>query len=254
MNPQKHIPNFITSLNILSGTISIVASVEGSPVIASFLILAAAIFDFFDGFSARLLKAYSPMGKELDSLADVISFGVAPAFIIYNLLKSVLLINEFSFEHTKIIDTLILLSPFLLVIFSALRLAKFNIDTRQTSSFIGLPTPANAILIASLPMIMAYTGSLKYFFIILNLKFLIPLIFIECFLLVSPIPMFALKFKNIAFKENLVRYIFLIVIILTIILFKIISIPLIVTIPLIILMYVLLSIINSILVKLNKSN
>ncbi|MBI5538694.1 MAG: CDP-diacylglycerol--serine O-phosphatidyltransferase [Bacteroidia bacterium] len=243
MNPLKHIPNFITSLNVLAGCLSIVASVEGFPVLAAFFILAAAVLDFFDGFFARLLKAYSDIGKELDSLADVISFGVAPAFIIYNLLKSVLIINEISFETVSIEDGLLLISPFLLVIFSALRLAKFNVDTRQTSSFIGLPTPANAILIASLPMVMAYTGSMKYFFIFLNLKFLIPLIFIQCFLLVSPIPMFALKFKNFALKENLVRYIFIILVIVLIIAFKIVAMPL------IIVLYVILSIINAIVCK-----
>ncbi len=249
MNPIKHIPNFITCLNILSGTFSIAASVEGFPVLASFLILTAAFFDFFDGFFARLLKAYSPMGKELDSLADVISFGVAPAFIVYNLLKSVLLINSLSFETTSIIDGLLLFSPFLLVVFSALRLAKFNVDTRQTTSFIGLPTPANAILLASLPVVMAYAGSLKYFFIILNLKFLIPLIFIECFLLVSPIPMFALKFKSFAVKENLINYIFLVTILILVVLFIFLAIPLIVTIPIIILIYIVLSIINSLFAK-----
>ena len=243
MNPIKHIPNFITCLNILCGCLSIVATVEGLPLLASYFILIAAVFDFLDGFFARLLKAYSDIGKELDSLADVISFGIAPAFIIYNLLKSVLLINEISLETVSITDGLLLISPFLLVVFSALRLAKFNVDTRQTSSFIGLPTPANAILIASLPMIMAYTGSMKYFFIFLNLKFLLPLIFIQCFLLVSPIPMFAMKFKNLAFKENLIRYIFLILVVLLIIIFKIVAIPL------IILLYVILSIINAIVCK-----
>jgi len=248
MSPIKHIPNFITCLNVLSGTLSIVASVEGFPVLAALLILAAVFFDFFDGFFARLLKAYSLLGKELDSLADLISFGVAPAFIIYNLLKSVLLINEPSGNTSKL-NLLILFFPFLLVVFSALRLAKFNIDTRQKSSFIGLPTPANAILIASLPMVMVYAGSIKYFFIILNLKFLIPLIFIECFLLVSPIPMFALKFKNLSMNENLIQYIFLSIILMLIILFQIIAIPLIVLIPLIILIYIILSIINAIVAK-----
>ncbi len=243
MNPIKHIPNFITSLNVLAGCLSIVASVEGFPVLASLLILVAAVFDFFDGFFARLLKAYSDIGKELDSLADVISFGVAPAFILYNLIKSVLCINDISFDTITNTEILILASPFLLVVFSALRLAKFNVDTRQTSSFIGLPTPANAILIASLPMIMAYTGSMKYFFIFLNLKFLLPLIFIQCFLLVSPIPMFALKFKNLAFKENLIRYIFLILVIALIVAFKIVAMPL------IILLYVILSIINAMVCK-----
>lgn len=244
MNPIKHIPNFITSLNILSGCLSIVASAEGYYILASAFIFAAAVFDFFDGFSARLFHAYSDIGKQLDSLADMVSFGVAPAFIVYNLVKSVLLIEELSLDDLTALNIFYLVSPFLLAIFSGLRLAKFNIDTRQTSSFIGLPTPANAILLASLPVVMIYTGSMKYYFLILNLKFLIPLIYIQCFLLVSPIPMFSLKFKNYRLKENAIRYIFLVLVIVLIILTKVVALPL------VIFLYIFLSIINAIVSKL----
>lgn len=240
MNPVKHIPNFITSLNILCGSFSVVASLEGYYLLASIFIFAAAVFDFIDGFSARILKAYSELGKQLDSLADMVSFGVAPAFIVYNLMKSVLLIEEVTIDDLTPLNIFYLGSPFLLVVFSALRLAKFNIDTRQTTSFIGLPTPANAILLASLPVVMITTARMEYYFIILNLKFLIPLIYIECFLLVSPIPMFSLKFKNFKVKENLIRYIFLALVILTIILMKIVALPL------AIFLYIFLSIVNAI--------
>jgi len=240
MNFIKNIPNFVTCFNIFAGLLSIVASVEGFRVLASLFIFAAVIFDFFDGFFARLLKAYSSIGKELDSLADIVSFGVAPALILYNLIKPVLLINEISYKTITLTDGLLLVSPFLIVIFSALRLAKFNVDTRQTTSFIGLPTPANAILIASLPVVLVYAGNIKYFFIILNLKFLIPFIFIQSFLLVSPIPMFGLKFKNFALKGNLIRYIFLALVIVLVILFKVAALPF------IIVLYVILSIMNAI--------
>lgn len=243
MNPVKHIPNFITSLNILAGCLSIVASAEGFSILASLFIFAAAVLDFFDGFAARLLHAYSDIGKQLDSLADMISFGIAPAFIMYNLIKPVLLINELSEENMTLINIIFLVLPFLLVIFSGLRLAKFNIDTRQTSSFIGLPTPANAIFIASLPLVMVYGGSMVYYFMILNLNFLIPLIFILCFLLVSPIPMFSLKFKSFGLKENLVRYIFLFLTIVVVLWLQVVALPL------VILLYVVISIINAVVCK-----
>jgi CDP-diacylglycerol---serine O-phosphatidyltransferase len=243
MNPIKHIPNFITSLNILAGCLSIVASAEGFSVLASLFVFTAAVFDFFDGFAARLLHAYSEIGKQLDSLADMVSFGVAPAFIMYNLVKPVLLINEFSVENLTALNIFYLASPFLLVIFSGLRLAKFNIDTRQTSSFIGLPTPANAIFISSLPLVMVYGNSMVYYFMILNLKFLIPSIFILSFLLVSPIPMFSLKFKSFDFKENLVRYIFLVLTIVLVIWLQVVALPL------VIILYIVISIINAVVCK-----
>jgi CDP-diacylglycerol--serine O-phosphatidyltransferase len=239
MNPIKQIPNFITSLNILAGCLSIVASAEGYSVLAGLFIFAAAIFDFFDGLAARALHAYSEIGKQLDSLADMVSFGLAPAFILYYLIKPVLLISELSLDNLEPLTVFYLVTPFLLVVFSGLRLAKFNVDTRQINSFIGLPTPANAILIASLPVVMIVTGSMKYYFLILNLKFLIPLIFIQCFLLVSPIPMFSLKFKSLNFKENLVRYIFILLVIVLGITMKIVAIPL------TIFLYVVVSIVNA---------
>jgi len=240
----KYIPNFITCLNLVCGSLSVVSSFEGFPVLSALFIFLAAFFDFFDGFFARLLKAYSNIGKELDSLADLISFGVAPAVIIYNLLKPVLLISEISFEEIKITEILILVSPILIIVFSALRLAKFNVDERQQTSFIGLPTPANAMFIASLPLILSLTSSLKFYFIILNLKFLLPLIFIQSFLLVSPLKMFSLKFKNLSFVQNKIKFIYLIVLLVVAVLFFIFSINFILMLPLSIALYVLLSIFN----------
>lgn len=188
---KKHIPNFITSLNLFSGCIGVLLAFQGNYQGAFIAILLSAVFDFFDGFAARLLKAYSPMGKELDSLADVVSFGVVPGVIVFSLLSS-MDINEW-----------IPYLAFLIPVFSALRLAKFNIDERQTSSFIGLPTPANAIFLGGL--VFSFSG-----FLISNTWILIGLTLVFSFLLVAEISMFALKFKNFSWKNNQVQYLFLI--------------------------------------------
>ena len=240
---KKYIPNFVTSLNIISGTISIILSFEGYPMGAGFFIFAAAIFDFFDGFLARLLKAYSELGKQLDSLADLISFGLAPGFIIYNLLRSCLLMEKLEFENIEIYKLAILSIALLIPLASAFRLAKFNIDTKQASSFLGLPTPANAIFFASLPIILGLKFDLFIYAVILNLKVLIPLIVVFSFLLVSRIPMFSLKFKTYGFKDNIIRYIFLIISILLLIFFRLYALPV------IIIFYILLSVVLAIFKK-----
>ena len=129
----SHIPNFITSLNLFSGAMAVYFAFQANYELVLILVLLAAVFDFLDGFAARLLKAYSPMGKELDSLADVISFGMAPGAVAFSLLRASELPEWAAF------------AGFIIPVFSALRLAKFNIDERQTTSFIGMPTPANAI-------------------------------------------------------------------------------------------------------------
>ena len=153
---KKNIPNFITALNILCGSFSVVLAFEGYILWAAILIGIASIFDFMDGMAARMLNAYSELGKQLDSLADLISFGFAPSIILFVLMKKSLAIDSISFNQYSEIAFLAI--PFLIVVFSAIRLAKFNVDTRQTSSFIGLPTPANALLIASFPLILHYSG------------------------------------------------------------------------------------------------
>lgn len=189
---KKHIPNFITTLNLFSGCVAVYLAFKGNYQGAFIAILLSAVFDFFDGFAARLLKAYSPMGKELDSLADLVSFGLAPGAMVFSLL-SVAGMNEW-----------LPFIGFLIPVFSGLRLAKFNIDDRQTSSFIGLPVPANAIFWGG----MIFSFSL---FLLGNFWLFLLLIALFCFLLVSEIPMFSLKFKNIKWKENQIQYIFLIV-------------------------------------------
>ncbi|MDR3652952.1 MAG: CDP-diacylglycerol--serine O-phosphatidyltransferase [Paludibacter sp.] len=198
---KKHVPNFITSLNLFSGCVAVLLAFKGNYEGAFIAILLSAIFDFFDGFAARLLKAYSPMGKELDSLADIISFGMAPGAIVFSLLSG----NTFS-EWLPFV-------AFLIPVFSGLRLAKFNIDDRQTSSFIGLPVPANAIFWAGL--VFSFSP-----FLLSNVCLLLILIGLFCYFLISEIPMFSLKFKNAGWNDNQLQYIFLIVCILFLIAFQ----------------------------------
>lgn len=208
INIKNSIPNFLTLMNLFSGCLSIVATIEGYPVWSGIFIFIAACFDFFDGFAARLLKATSSIGKELDSLADLISFGLAPSFIVFGLLKSVLLINHIESDDFTWSTILILASPFLITLFSALRLAIFNIDERQTTEFIGLPTPANAIFFAWLPILLS-SYDLRSFFLILNLKSLVVVTILHSLLLVSPFPLFSLKIKSFKWQGNQIRYIFL---------------------------------------------
>ena len=203
---KKHIPNFLTSMNVLSGCIACVMAFNGNYLWVVIWVIIAAIFDFFDGFSARILKAYSPIGKELDSLADMVSFGLAPALVVFRLLSdNNSLGSPFYVSDTEIyyLKELIPYISFLLVIFSALRLAKFNIDERQTTSFIGLPTPANALFWISL----CYGISTKDEFTQLYSFYpIIILVITFSLLLTSEIPMFSLKIKNLKFKGNELRY------------------------------------------------
>ena len=189
---KKHIPNFITCLNLFSGCIAVYLAFKGNYQGAFIAILLSAVFDFFDGFAARWFKAYSPMGKELDSLADMVSFGMAPGALVFSLLS-----------ETNIWEWLPY-GAFAIPVFSALRLAKFNIDTRQTNSFIGLPVPANAIFWAGL----VYSFSP---FLLNNVWLLCFLIALFSYFLISEIPMFSLKFKSVAWKDNQIQYLFLLV-------------------------------------------
>lgn len=205
---MKHFPNFITSLNLLSGFIAIIFAAQGNIVTASWLILAAMIFDFLDGFSARLLKAYSPVGKELDSLADLVSFGVAPGLIIYYLLNEAILSNAPININTNVLKAVLLMMiAAIMPICGAIRLAIFNLDSTQSKAFKGLPIPANALAVISIviashytqsPLINSFTGS--PFLLILSTIIL-------CLLMVSRIPLFSLKISNLKLKGNEGRYI-----------------------------------------------
>ena len=216
MNIKQHIPNTITCLNLFSGCVACVLAFGEHYFLALLFILLAGIFDFCDGMAARLLHTSSVIGKELDSLADMISFGFAPSMIAYKH------IDHLASSQVSC-DTLAYIIPFiafLIAIFSALRLAKFNVDERQTSSFIGLPTPPNSIFFASLismsdPMVSQSIAvsswlNLSLFSPVLdNLYVMIVLVVVFSYLLVAEIPMFSLKFKNLSWKDNQIRYIFL---------------------------------------------
>lgn len=189
---KKHIPNSLTSLNLLCGMLGIYFVLMGEIRYGAYFIFFAAILDFLDGFVARIFNVHSEIGKQLDSLADLVTFGVLPAFILFKLIS-----------YNTIIEYL----PFLALIvgiFSAIRLAKFNVDTRQSERFIGVPTPANALLICTLPFTADrfpfMGGTLE------NPYFLIGLALVMSFLLVAELPLIALKFKNFSFSDNVFRY------------------------------------------------
>ncbi|WP_294618750.1 CDP-diacylglycerol--serine O-phosphatidyltransferase [uncultured Bacteroides sp.] len=207
----RPIPNTLTCLNLFSGCIACVMAFEADYHLALLFIIFSAVFDFFDGMMARLLNAHSPIGKDLDSLADDVSFGVAPSLVVFSLFKEMYYPASMEF-----IAPYMPYVAFLISVFSALRLAKFNNDTRQTSSFIGLPVPANALFWASLvagmhPILISENFNPVYLSVLVGLF---------SWLLVSEIPMFSLKFKNLSWTDNKTSFIFLIVCIPLLILFK----------------------------------
>jgi CDP-diacylglycerol--serine O-phosphatidyltransferase len=223
----KHLPNFITCLNLFSGTIALTFAVQGDLKTAAYFILLAAIFDFMDGLLARALNAYSEIGKQLDSLADMVSFGLIPGVFIYMMLKSNL--------EAHGLPVILSYSGFIITIFSALRLAKFNIDTRQTENFIGLATPANTLFFVSLPFI--YDQGIEALMFLTQPHVLILLTICFSYLLVSELSLFSLKFKSLSWAQNNFKYILLALSLLLIILFKFAAVPM------IIVLYILLSII-----------
>ncbi len=206
-------PNLLTLMNLSSGVLSILFAVDGDLGFAAIFILIAAVFDFFDGFAARLLNAYTDIGRELDSLADVVSFGVAPGLILFTLMEIVLFGENMPISRIQgsFYEWLMLLSAFLIPAFSAFRLAKFNTDTRQTVNFLGLPTPANAILWASFGLMSGYSENEELLKILFTPGNLLITNIITSLLLVSEIPMFSLKFSGFNIFGNWYRYIFLLV-------------------------------------------
>jgi CDP-diacylglycerol--serine O-phosphatidyltransferase len=262
---KRNIPNTITLGNLFCGCLAILKIFEGDLVWASYLVGIAAVLDFFDGMVARMLKVTSPIGKDLDSLADMVTFGVVPGLMIFKLAMSAAMDNisvGYSADGSwTIYPPLSGISPqdsgrfgvysylaycaFLIPIFSAIRLAKFNNDTRQTESFIGLPTPANAILISSFPLILEYSSIGPSLSTVLMLfPWIISLLsLILSLLLVAPIPLFSLKFKQFKWKGNEVRYSFLLwaVVLMSFLQFA--------GIPLTIISYVLFSLVNNLIKK-----
>lgn len=230
MNIRKYIPNTITCLNLTSGCVATVMALSGNLYGAILWIIAASVFDFMDGLAARLLKAYSPLGKELDSLSDIVSFGVAPGMALWVLLKQAVGVIGLT-GVASYLPYLALVIP----VFSGLRLAKFNIDERQTTSFIGMPVPAHALLWGSLtcalqPYVAVHASTLLYCGILLAI--------VTSYLLVSELPMFSLKVKSLGWKGNKQRYVLGIFGLLFVLLFKIPGITA------TILLYILLSLFN----------
>lgn len=213
---KTYVPNSITCLNLFSGCIGIVFAFQHNLLFAAYAIFLAALFDFFDGFAARLLKAYSAIGKELDSLADMVSFGVLPAVIVYQLFLQAPQIGSVS-QYLNYI-------AFLIPVFSAIRLANFNLDERQVENFIGLPTPANAILIASFPLILQQHSQF-YTAYILNPYFLACFVLMMCALLVAELPLMSLKFKGTDIRTNIYRYLLIGIAIVMLVFFKFAAIP-----------------------------
>lgn len=242
----KQIPNFVTLLNLFCGSIAVIFAVNDELVTASFFAFLGIFFDFFDGLLARKLNAQSELGLQLDSLADMITSGLVPGIVMFQLLN---LTNghywhSFSFNEAVRLSenltsfTFLPLIGLLITLASAYRLANFNIDDNQSDSFIGLPTPANTLLILSFPLIMEFQNNDIMNAIILNKWFLIGVTLISCFLLNAKIKLLALKFKNWNFKDNASRYILIIMAIVLLTIFKFAAIPL------IIIFYLLISFLN----------
>jgi CDP-diacylglycerol--serine O-phosphatidyltransferase len=217
---KRHIPNFITSLNLTSGFIALIFAFNGYIVAAAWLIVAAMVFDFLDGFSARLLKAYSDIGREFDSLADIVSFGTAPAVIIYQLIGSSLSLSDPMLRNADRPGTYILLMiPVIMPVFAGLRLAIFNVDTDQKTTFRGLPTPANALAVISLVIANHYSESRIVDTLAGSETFLIILTIVLSILMITRIPLLSLKTTSLKIRGNEGRYMLVILIIMSIVLF-----------------------------------
>ncbi|MFD0962590.1 CDP-alcohol phosphatidyltransferase family protein [Pseudofulvibacter geojedonensis] len=237
---KKHIPNLITLLNLFCGCIAVLYAVTGDMFNTALFVVLGIVFDFFDGFAARMLKVQSELGLQLDSLADMVTSGVVPGIVMYKLLgNSIVEENNVWLDSLNLSDeskglicfsgeSYITFIGLLVTLASCYRLAKFNLDTRQTDSFIGVPTPANTLLVLSLPLIIM-TNDIEWINnLILNKWFLIGFTLLSCYLLNAEIPLFALKLKTFGFKENAVKYLFLLASLLLIVFLHFLAIPIII--------------------------
>jgi CDP-diacylglycerol--serine O-phosphatidyltransferase len=244
---KKHIPNLVTLGNLFCGTIATIFAVQGDFVAAGLFVVIGIFLDFFDGLAARLLNVSGELGKQLDSLADMVTSGVVPGIIMFNLLyqsnfenldaqfidegvRPSITSNDYLFSWISYIGLLLTLG-------ACYRLAKFNIDTRQSESFIGLPTPAMSLFVISLPLIQEYASAQWVQHLITNNYFLILITLLLTYLMNAEIPLFSLKFKDYSLKNNLVKYLFLFISLLMIVILNFIAIPI------IIIFYVFLSVI-----------
>jgi len=234
---RRHIPNLLTLLNLAFGTVAIVFTMEGNWQWAVYLILAASLMDFLDGFAARLLKAHSEIGKQLDSLADMVTFGVLPAIFIYTIFRSLLLDRSQGVSSfPEGLQWLLLASVLIVPAFSAIRLARFTTDQGKGDFFLGLPSPAHALFWTGI--FWQFMGSGKLFGSPLNLYFLWAIMIIMAFHMILPVPMYSLKFTHFRIKGNLIRYL---LIILAVVILLLTGLP---GLSLLILTYILLSLLN----------
>lgn len=247
MNIRKQIPNIITLGNLLSGTIATIFAVRGDFYATAIFVIIGIVFDFFDGFVARLLKVQGEFGKQLDSLADMVTSGVVPGIVMMQFMIHSSFYNDLGVSSWDAARNIGLhldnwysyeFMGLLLTLFAGLRLAKFNIDERQTDSFIGVPTPAMNLFVLSLPLIAEYTSNTLILDIIHNKLFLIIVTIALSILMVAEIRLFSLKFKSYAFKENKMKYIFLILSVVLLVTLQFVAIPLVIT------LYILLSLLK----------
>ena len=235
MNIKKHIPNIITLLNLFCGCIALVFAVDMNFEMAFYFVCLGIFFDFFDGFFARLFKVSSPLGLQLDSLADMVTSGVVPGFVMVYMIAG-------EYAHAPIQGYLPYLG-FIITLGACYRLANFNIDTRQTDSFIGLPTPANALLILSLPLVAADNQNTPLVEIVFNKWTLIAITLLSAYIMNAEIPLFSLKIKDFTFKKNALQILFLTASVLFLLVFKYLGIPI------IIIFYVVLSGVHNRMIK-----
>ncbi len=249
MNLKRYIPNLFTLGNLFCGTLATIYAIAGNYEATAFLVVLGIVFDFFDGFLARIFGVTGELGKQLDSLADMVTSGVVPgvvmfsllnnnSFLVDQLLSSAMDINIYNKDTTPI-DYYISYLGFVLTLAACYRLAKFNIDTRQSDSFIGLPTPAMSLFIVSLPLIQMHTNIQFVSDLVSNNYVLIGITLILSVLMNAELPLFSLKFKSFGIKENMLKYIFLFISLVMIITLHYLSVPL------IIILYVLLSIVSN---------
>lgn len=239
---KKHIPNLLTLGNLLCGTIAILFAVKGDFVATALLVVIGVGLDFFDGFVARLLNVQGELGKQLDSLADVITSGVVPGIVMLQLLVDAIDIDAvgyFGVDKYGATGSNLPYLGLLLTLGAAYRLAKFNIDERQTDSFIGLPTPAMSLFVISLPLIVEFSSQPFFVDLVVNKWFLIIATILLTILMNAELALFSLKFKNYVFKNNSIKYLFLIISIILLVVLEFVAVPI------IILLYVVLSIINN---------
>lgn len=237
---KKHIPNAITLLNLLSGLIALVYAFDDNLQMAFFWVCLGIFFDFWDGFAARILKVTSPLGVQLDSLADMVTSGVVPGVVMYQMLSHIQQNDEtYLVTNETFYMKLVPFIGFIITLGACMRLAKFNIDTRQTDSFIGLPTPANALFVLSIPLILSTTANETLINLLSNPYILVVISFFSALIMNAELPLFSLKIKSDQLSKNKTALLFLLLCVVLLIIFQFVAIPVIIAI------YILISLILS---------